>query len=69
MADGACPRCGHPLSAHNDAGTIRGGAGQMRCYYNDSVEKTGTYQQFRAGGEPYCCGCTYDGPGTERFYG
>lgn len=38
----------------------------MRCYYNDSAEKLGRYRQFTDAGEPYCCGCSYDGPGTER---
>lgn len=62
MPDDPCPRCGHPLSMHNDAGTIRGGQGQMRCYFNDSG------QQFHASGEPVTCGCSYSGPGTERHY-
>lgn len=61
-----CPRCGHPLNSHNDAGIFGGGQGQMRCYYNDSVERLGSYRQFFEGGEPFCCGCSYDGPGTMR---
>lgn len=66
LADKDCPRCGHPLELHNDAGTFGGGQGLMRCYYNDSVERTGTYRQFQSSGEPVACGCSYDGPGTSR---
>lgn len=62
-----CPRCHHPLEDHNDAGTIGKLDRGMCCYYNDSREREGRYVQFLPGGQPYVCGCWYDGPGTEKF--
>jgi hypothetical protein len=59
-SEAPCPRCGHPLYCHNDAGTFGGGQGDMCCYYNDSG------RQFTAGGAPAACGCSYSGPGTVR---
>lgn len=56
-----CPECGHELSRHNDAGTIRGGQGEMRCYHPNE----GT--QFLPSGEPNVCGCSYSGPGTTVY--
>ncbi len=58
---GVCPQCGHDLEDHNDAGTIRGGQGEMCCY----ARKKGP--QFLPSGEPNVCGCSYNGPGTHRY--
>jgi hypothetical protein len=60
-----CPRCNHSLNLHNDAGTIRGGQGQMRCYGPADFEPE---RQFETSGEPHVCGCSYDGPGTNHLY-
>lgn len=57
-----CPECNHPLDSHNDAGTIRGGQGEMRCYHPNEGP------QFLESGEPNVCGCTYAGLGTVQHY-
>ena len=60
-----CPQCGHQLDKHNDAGTMRGGQGQMCCYGPPSGP--GPHNQFLPSGEPNICGCSYSGQGTTCF--
>lgn len=60
---GKCPKCHHRLDKHNDAGTIRGGQGVMRCY----GPPANPGPQFLSSGEPNVCGCSYSGPGTVKY--
>lgn len=76
--DPPCPRCGHALSDHNDAGTfIPGGRysdgmllvdnGEMFCYGRVPVPE-GKRPKYAGWGNEDPCGCNYDGPGTEKFF-
>lgn len=52
-----CPRCGHSLKMHNDAGAfglLTVGQGQMCCYHGVGPTQWDV------------CRCAYDGPGAER---